>query len=393
MRHLRRQLATFHTRVPGEDRIVVHAADGNDLVALDIDFKRATCVTDSTKRVLCSHGGIVTTQFRSVSVSFMTHAFRFGVQSYAPATPSEWREQARRAEDLGFSSFHLADHVIGPGPALSATGHPVQTVAAIPAMAVAAEATSTIKIGCRVLCVDYREPVMLAKELATLDFFAPGRLEIGLGAGWLRNEYEAIGIPFAPAGERIDKLEEVIALIHASFSDGEMNITGSHVHAVGFEAVPKPGNKKTPPLMIGGGARRVLTLAGKHADVVSLNFNNSSGKIGAEGLASSTAELTDEKISWIRDGAGSRFPEIELETAAYFTIVTPDRDSVLAKMAPMFGLTPEQFGQHPNALIGSVEQIVDSLNERRERYGINYVSFGSSVMEAVAPVVAALAGK
>lgn len=323
----------------------------------------------------------------------MTHPFRFGVQSYAPTTPGEWRSQAQRAEELGFSSFHLADHVIGPGPALAATGHPVQTVAAIPAMAVAAESTSTIKIGCRVLCIDYREPVMLAKELATLDFFAPGRLEIGLGAGWLRNEYEAMGIPFASAGERIDKLDEVIALVHACFSDGELNMTGKHVHAVGFESVPKPDGRRTPPLMIGGGARRVLTLAGRHADVVSLNFNNSSGRIGAEGLASSTAELTDEKIAWIREGAGNRFADIELETAAYFTIVTPDRASVLGKMAPMFGLTPEQFGDHPNALIGTVDEICDSLVARRERFGISYISFGSSVMEAVAPVVAKLAGK
>ncbi|MGA0802184.1 MAG: LLM class flavin-dependent oxidoreductase, partial [Ilumatobacteraceae bacterium] len=115
----------------------------------------------------------------------MTKKFRFGLQGYAPSSAKEWRDTAKKAEDLGYSSFHLADHVIGPGPALTPTGHPVQTVAAIPAMAVAAEATSSIKIGCRVLCVDYRNPVMLAKELATLDFFSDGRLEIGLGAGWL----------------------------------------------------------------------------------------------------------------------------------------------------------------------------------------------------------------
>ncbi len=322
----------------------------------------------------------------------MSHPFRFGIQSYAPQSPHEWRDHAKRAEELGFSSFHLADHVIGPGPALAATGHPVQTVAAIPAMAVAAEATSSIKIGCRVLCVDYREPVMLAKEIATLEFFAPGRVEIGLGAGWLRNEYDAMGVPFATPGERIDKLEEVIALVRASFAEGELNQSGKHVHAVGFEAVPKSASGAMPPLMIGGGAKRVLTLAGREADIVSLNFNNSSGKIGAEGLASSTAELTDEKISWIRHGAGDRFSSIELETAAYFTIITPDRDATLGKMAPMFGLSPDQFGNHPNALVGTVDQIVDTLRARRERFGISYISFGGSVMEAVAPVVEKLAG-
>ena len=323
----------------------------------------------------------------------MSRPFRFGVQAYAPASAKEWRDLARRAEDLGYSSFHLADHVIGPGPALNATGHPVQTVAAIPAMAVAAEATSTIKVGCRVLCVDYRNPVMLTKELATLDFFSEGRLEIGLGAGWLQNEYEAMGVPFDRAGVRLDRLEEVIGLVRASFADGELNIDGRHVHAVGFEAVPKPVQKPCPPIMIGGGAKRVLTIAGREADIVSLNFNNSTGRLGPEGIGSSTAELTDQKIQWIREGAGARFGDIELEIAAYFTVVTDDGATVRGKMGPMFGLTAEAMAEHPNVLIGSVDEICDRIVERRERFGISYTSFGSSSMEAVAPVVARLAGK
>ena len=323
----------------------------------------------------------------------MSKPFRFGLQAYAPNSGKEWRELARKAEASGFSSFHLADHIIGPGPALTATGHPVQTVAAIPAMAVAAEATSTIKVGCRVLCVDYRNPVMLAKEVATLDFFSEGRLELGLGAGWLQGEYEAIGVPFDRAGVRIDRFEEVIALLRASFAEGELNIDTPHVHAVGFEAVPKPFTKSGPPIMIGGGAKRILTIAGREADIVSLNFNNSSGKLGAAGIGSSTAELTDQKIQWIKDGAGARFDQIEIEIAAYFTIVTPDGEATRAKMAPMFGMTPEVFAEHPNALIGSVDEICDRIVERRERFGISYVSFGASVIDSVIPVVERLAGK
>jgi probable F420-dependent oxidoreductase len=321
----------------------------------------------------------------------MSKPFRFGLQAYAPASGKDWRDLARKAEDMGFSSFHLADHVIGPGPALSATGHPVQTVAAIPAMAVAAEATNTIKIGCRVLCVDYRNPVMLAKEVATLDFFSEGRLELGLGAGWLQNEYEAMGIPFDRAGVRLDRMEEVIGLLRASFAEGELNIDGTHVHAVGFEAVPKP--VRVPPLMIGGGAKRVLTIAGREADIVSLNFDNSSGKLGPAGIGSSTAELTMQKIGWVKEGAGARFDQIEIEIAAYFTIVTPDGDGTRAKMAPMFGMTPEVLAEHPNALIGSVDEICDRIVERREKFGISYVSFGASVIDAVAPVIDRLAGK
>jgi probable F420-dependent oxidoreductase len=322
-----------------------------------------------------------------------TRPFRFGVQSYTATSADHWRTQARHAEELGFSAFHLADHVIGPGPALAAMNHPVQDVAAIPAMAVAAEATSTIRIGCRVLCVDYRNPVMLAKELATLDFFSGGRLDIGLGAGWLAGEYAAMGIGFDRAGVRLDRLEDTIALLRASFADGELDMDTPHVHAVGFEAVPKPVQRPMPPLMIGGGARRVLGIAGREADIVSLNFDNSSGKIGPAGVGSSTAEITAEKIGWIKAGAGERFADLEIEIGAYFTVVTDQRDATLEKMAPMLGLTPEQFGEHPHALVGSVDAICDQLEARREQYGISYVTFGSTAVDAVAPIVERLSGR
>lgn len=319
----------------------------------------------------------------------MSHPFRFGLQSYAPDTADQWRAQARRAEELGFSTFSVADHVIGPGPALAATGHPVQTVALIPAMAVAAEATRTIAIGSRVLCADYRNPVMLAKELATLDFFSGGRLELGIGAGWLEGEYDAIGIPFDAAGTRLDRLEEIVTLLRTAFAAGQLDQSGKHVHAVGFEAVPKP--VRQPKLMIGGGSRRVLGIAGREADIVSLNFDNSSGRLGAEGVGSSTAELTEQKIGWIKAGAGDRFADLELEIGAYFTVVTDDATTV-AKMAAMFKLGETEFAEHPHALIGSVDSICAQISERRDRYGISYITFGASVMEAVAPVVARLAG-
>ena len=130
----------------------------------------------------------------------------------------------------------------------------------------------------------------------------------------------------------------------------------------------------------------------READIVSLNFNNSTGRLGPEGIGSSTAELTDQKIQWVRDGAGARFSEIELEIAAYFTVVTPDGAGTLGKMAPMFGMTPEVMAQHPHVLIGSVDEICDRLVERRERFGISYVSFGTSNMDAIAPVVSRLSG-
>ena len=326
----------------------------------------------------------------------MSRPFRFGVQSYAAESPQDWRDQAKRAEAQGFSTFSIADHVIGPGPALAATNHPVQQLAAIPAMAVAIEATETISVGARVFCVDYRQPVMFAKELATLDFFADGRLELGLGAGWLQGEYEAIGVQWDRAGVRLDRFEETLDLIRRFFDDGLVEFDGDHVHASGFEGLPKPPNG-VPPIMIGGGAKRVLGIAGREADIVSLNFNNSSGKIGPDGVGSSTAELTAQKIDWIRAGAEHRtddksFADIEIEIGAYFTVVTDQRAATLDKMAPMFALEPEQLAEHPHALIGSVDTICEQLAERRETYGISYVTFGASAAESVAPVVERLAG-
>lgn len=321
----------------------------------------------------------------------MTHPFRFGVQSYSATSPQHWRDQARWAEDNGFSTFSVADHVIGPGPALSAANHPVQDVAAVPAMAVAIEATSTIRVGARVFCVDYRQPVMFAKEMATLDFFSDGRLELGLGAGWIQSEYEAMGVQWDRAGVRLDRLEETIALLHAHFDDGLVDVSGDHVNASGFEGVPKPVNG-APPIMIGGGARRILGIAGREADIVSLNFDNSSGKLGPDGFGSSTAELTEQKVGWIRDGAGDRFDDLELEIAAYFTVVTDQRDETLAKMAPGMGLDADALASHPHGLIGSVDSICDQLVERRERYGISYVTFSGRAAASVVPVVERLAG-
>lgn len=325
----------------------------------------------------------------------MAHPFRFGCQSFNAASAREWKDKARRAEALGYSSFLLADHYIGPGPMLEATRHPVQSIAAVPAITLAAEATTSIKVGCRVMCVDYRNPVVLAKEMATIDLFSEGRLECGLGAGWLANEYAAMGVRLDPAPVRVARLAEVIRVVKAHFGDGECAVEGAEgtgVRAVGFEGVPKPVQRPRPPIMIGGGARKVLTLAGAEADIVSFNFNNRSGVIGPDGVGLSTAAETARKVGWVRDGAGDRFDQIELEIGAYFTVVTDQAAATAKAMAPMFALPPEELMRHPHALIGSVDAICDELLRRREEYGISYVTVGDTNLEAFAPVVAKLSG-
>ncbi len=319
------------------------------------------------------------------------HPFRFAVQTFSASSGKEWRERARRIEALGYSTLHLADHFIGPGPALEATHHPLQELAAVPAMAVAAEATQSLRIGCRVFCIDYHHPAILAKEAATLDFFSEGRLELGLGAGWLEGEYVAAGIPFDRPGLRIERLAETVQVIKALMADGEPKIHGEHVHIEGFAGAPKPVQKPHPPIMIGGGGKKVLGLAAREADIVSFNFNNRSGVIGPEGVRTATAEATAEKVAWVRECAGDRADEIEFEVGAYFTFVTDDGAAVAKGMGGAFGLSAEDMMCHPHALIGTIDSICEELERRRELYGMSYVTIADNAMEAFAPVVARLA--
>ena len=324
------------------------------------------------------------------------HAYRFAVQAFAAPSGDAWRALAREAESLGYSTLHLADHYIGPGAKLDPTNHPVQELAAVPAMVSAAEATTTLRVGCRVFCTGYHNAVVLAKQLATIDLLSDGRLEAGLGAGWLANEYDAMGIPMPSAGDRIRRLEETLDVVVASFAGGQVDVDGVHVRATGFEARPAAVQQPRPPIMIGGGARRVLHLAGRRADIVSLNFDNSSGVIGFEGLMSSTAERTAEKLGWIAEGAstrsdGKRFEDLEIEIGSYFTVVDPTGEGV-ERMAQGFGMTQEQLRAYPHALAGSVDEIVDEIRRRRDVLGITYYTVNESAMRDFAPVVAALAG-
>ena len=322
----------------------------------------------------------------------MTHPFRFSVQAFTPASAKEWTEQARAAEDLGYSCLHLADHYLGAGEAATAASHPPQVVAAIPAMMAAAAVTSTIKVGARVMCCDYHQPVVLAKSLATIDFLSEGRLEAGFGAGWITSEYEAMGVPMDRAGVRIDRMIEYVELAKSYFAGADLDQQGDHVQVSNMAALPASPQAGGPKIMIGGGSPRVLRTAGAMADIVSINFDNSAGKIGAHGIGSGTADGTMQKVDWIREGAGDRFDDIEIEIGAYFTAVTDQTQATLEQMAGAMGMPAEVLAAHPHALVGSVDEICEILQQRREQYGISYVNVAVRNMAAFAPVVARLAG-
>lgn len=320
------------------------------------------------------------------------HPFRFGVQAFDAESGSEWFETVAKAEDLGYSTLFTSDHYFGPGEIAAATGHRPVAMAPLTAIAMAAAKTTSLRVGCRVFACDFHHPVVLAKEMATLDLLSEGRLEVGLGAGWVRDEYDGLGIAMERPGKRIERLGEFVAIAKAHWSGEQIDHQGQHFSVSGFAGLPLPATPGGPPIMIGGGAPKILGMAGRLADIVSLNFNNASGKLGSASILSSGADETAKKIEWVREGAGERFEDLELEIGAYFVAVGAGAESQLKAMAQRFGVSTEAFASHPHALFGSVEEVCELLVSRRERYGVSYINVAERYLDAFAPVVAHLSG-
>jgi probable F420-dependent oxidoreductase len=305
--------------------------------------------------------------------------FRFGVQLSTAASGAAWRDTARRIEGLGYSTLFIPDHFedqFGP----------------LVALTVAAEATTTLRVGTLVLGNDYRHPVVLAKEVATLDLLSEGRVEFGLGAGWMTTDYRQAGIDEDPAGVRISRLEESLAVLRSLWTEPVTSFEGDHYTITGAVGTPKPVQQPHPPIIIGGGGRRVLSFAGREADIVGVNPSLAAGHIGAEVIATTAPEYYDERVGWIREAAGDRFDQIELQVLTFMVQIVPDRDEAIGRLAQLLSVDPEVAAGSPVALIGTVEEIIETLQERRRRFGFSYVVVHEAEMEAFAPVVAALAG-
>jgi probable F420-dependent oxidoreductase len=315
--------------------------------------------------------------------------FRFAVQATNAAGGREWRDTVRKVEDLGYSTLFLADHYLGPGPAQRAAHTPRQDLAPIAAMATAAAVTETLRIGCRVFCIDYHVPAVLAKEAATLDLLSDGRLELGIGAGWSDVEYDALGLDFDRPGRRIAKLAEVVALIRAHWQGDELDYSGDFVRVHGYAGRPRPVQQPHPPIMIGGGGQRVLSLAGREADIVSISSVPFVAR-DADGL--DPQAVAQRRIEFVRTAAGERYAQLDVESSPYFTEITDDPETVLAGLAKSTGIAADLLRDHPNVLIGSSESVVELLHSRRETLGVNYVTVQQTQIESFAPVVALLHG-
>lgn len=314
--------------------------------------------------------------------------FRFGAGMIPVQGGADLASQAQKVEALGYSTLMVGEHLSlgGIGP-----------VASI--MAVAA-ATSTLRIASAMFSNDFRHPVLLAQEAATIDLLSDGRLEFGIGGGWLRTDYVAAGLPFDPPAVRIARLEEAVALIKLAFGEEPVTFAGNFYRVEGLNLQPKPKQRPHPPFFIGGGGRRVLTLAAREATIVGLDPKGTAA--GTKDAATMTAEVVDDLVAVVREAAGPRFSDLELHANILALTITDDRRQGRDDIATMFASLPpwmvsnvladEQILDSPYVLIGSIDQIVEDLLARRERYGFSYVTVPGEFVDAFSPVVARLAG-
>jgi probable F420-dependent oxidoreductase len=307
--------------------------------------------------------------------------FRFGVVTEGAPSREEWIAKARKAEELGYSTFLVPDHF-------------VNEFLPMVALMSAADTTSTLRLGSFVFDNDFRHPALLAKEAATLDLLSGGRLELGIGAGWHRPEYDQVGLPFDPAGVRISRLEEALQIIKAFFVEESVTFTGKYYTVTDLKGTPKPVQHPHPPFFMGGGGKKMLSIAAREADIIGLHLKvNDDGTVDA--TERSEAALA-KKVEWIRQAAWGRFDTLELNLLVSAVKVTADRKQAAEELIREWELAnpdAERLLQNPYLFIGSVDEITEQVQMLRERYNISYFVVHDEYTEEFAPVVVRLAGK
>ncbi|MEY3290395.1 MAG: hypothetical protein RLY19_486 [Actinomycetota bacterium] len=310
---------------------------------------------------------------------FPHRGFRFGVQVSKETTAKGWAELARRTEAAGYDVLTMPDHF-------------TDQLAPMPALMAAASATTTLRVGALVFDNDYKHPVILAKELATMDLLSDGRTEIGLGAGWMISDYEEAGIVYDSPKVRIDRFIEGMAIIRGAMADGPFSFSGDHYTVTNYTGWPKPV-QSPPPILIGGGGKRVLSYAAREADIIGINGTLTAGVVGPEALSTMTAQSVDEKVAIVAAAGAHRLNDIEMNIRTFFVKVTDDRAKTVQGISSMFGVDEDMIDSSPFALIGSVDSCIEQLLERRERWGFSYTIVGAENIDECAPIVAALRGK
>lgn len=313
----------------------------------------------------------------------MPRPFRFLADARGIGSVRDLTETARRAESIGIDTLVVPDHLI-------------EQLSPVPAMAVIASVSDELRIGAFVLNNDLRHPAVLAQDLASLDVLSEGRLDVAIGAGWNRPEYEAIGIPFDPTPVRQARLAEAISVLKGCFADGPFSFAGEHYAINDYDAHPKPIQKPHPPFLIGGGGRRTLTLAAREANVVGLAPRILPNGVGDP--ASVTLAATAEKIEWVREAAGDRFADLEFNVYPSMTAVSvtdhPRREAeeLAERLTERSGvaISADEVLDAPHLFIGSVDGFVEKFSRLRDELGIS--SFMVGEVDELAPVVERLAG-
>jgi len=306
--------------------------------------------------------------------------FRFGVQASTAPSGKAWADLARRTEDLGYAVLTMPDHF-------------TDQLAPVPAMTVAANVTTNLRVCALVFDNDYKHPVVLAKELATMDVLSDGRIDIGIGAGWMRSDYDQAGMQYDTPGVRIDRFIEGLKVIRGCMADGAFSFTGTHYKITEYNGLPKPLQKPCPPVLIGAGGKRMLGIAAREADIVGINPSLTPGFVGPEVIADMSSASVAQKIAVVKEKAGARFDKIELNIRTFLVNVTDDGKGAREKLAKGMGVDAALIHDSPFALIGPPNELIETLQKRREQFGLSYVIVGGDDVESFAPVVAALAGK
>jgi len=296
----------------------------------------------------------------------MPRSFRFGVNLLTSAPADEWRAKCRRAEELGYDVILVPDHLGMPAP--------------FPALVAAAEATERPRLGTFVLNTGFWNPALLAREVATTDALTDGRLEFGLGTGYVQAEHDTAGLPFGSPGERVDHLLRTIEELD--------RLLGSPEHQ------PRPVQKPRVPLLIGGNGKRLLELTAEHADIAAFSGARSVPGSTTGALAPLTAEELDERVAAYRQLAAGRAEPAELNLLLQLVSVTDDRRAAVQDLhSRVPQLTEEQILDLPILLVGTVEEIVTQVRAQRERYGFSYLTVLEPSMEAFGVVIEALRGE
>lgn len=298
--------------------------------------------------------------------------FRFGLGSVAFRSRPELRELARKVEGGGWSTLLVPDHL---GAASS-----------FAPLLIAAEATDQLRVGTLVLNNDFFHPVRLAQEAATVDVLTEGRLEVGVGSGWARPEYDVLGLSYDRPRDRAARLADAVRTMKRAWS-GDITVPGTSDRVA---AVPTPLQQPHPPLLIGGHGDAILALAAAEANIVGFTGLTWTGSSMAPTGAS--LESLTERTAFVRALATTRADSLEFNVLVQAVSIGRPLDDQIEQVADNLGVPPEVVRASPLALVGSQSEIVNKLLAIREQTGISYFTVFDSAFADMGPIVASLAG-